>query len=120
MGSASACQGISKARETRRGMDAINLSIVLHSTKQGHLDSDRHATGGAIDGSVEDIVGTWQLFDDTSGLPMTWRAVLGLTRLLLLVDDVADHEVLADSTGKIKNKDPNIEWKQASQLRHSG
>lgn len=49
--------------------------------------------GRVTNGSVEDFVGTWQLFDDTSGLPMTDSAVIGLTRWLLLVDDLADHEI---------------------------
>lgn len=118
MGPASACQGISKARETRRGMDGINPSIVLHFTKG--ISTPTVAPPGVSPMVLLKTVGTWQLFDDTSGLPMTGRAVPGLTRLLLLVDDVADHEVLADSTGKIKNRDTNLEWKHASQLRHSG
>lgn len=95
---------------------------MLHLTKQEHLDSDGCAAGGVADGSVEDTVGTGQLFEDTtsSGLLMTDSAIRGLTRLLLLVDDFADHEALADGRGEIENKPPPVERKYASQLRYRG
>lgn len=47
---------------------------------------------------------------------MTDSAIIGLARLLLLVDNFADHEVLVDSTGEIKDESPTVQWKYASQL----
>lgn len=78
------------------------------------------AAGDVADGSSEDIAGTGQLFEETSRLPTTDSAVVGLTRALLLLDDSANHAVLVDSTGEINDGNPIVQWKCVSQFGYSG
>lgn len=103
-----------------RKADAIDLGIVLELTEVDDLDLNTRIARDIADDSSRNVTAIRQLFEEISSLPTTDSALVGLTGLLLVLDDSTDHTVLADSTCEANNRDAIAQRKSVSQLGDSG